>query len=85
MGRSLAIRAKEQSVRPVTRPLNMTTSPYAMRMMVRFLKILLDSVSFWILELTQPMLTCRLGWEGIAFTPISFSSLNSMRRAIRGI
>lgn len=32
--------AKETSVRPVTMPWNMMTSPYAIRMMVRFLKIL---------------------------------------------
>jgi hypothetical protein len=34
------MRANDTRVRPVTTPLNMNTSPYAMRMMVRFLKML---------------------------------------------
>lgn len=34
------MRANAHRVRPVTIPLNMMTSPYAMRMIVRFLKML---------------------------------------------
>jgi hypothetical protein len=40
------MRAKETRVRPVTLAPNMKTSPYAMRMMVRFLKMLWVSRNF---------------------------------------
>jgi hypothetical protein len=41
------MRAKEARVRPVTDPPNHRTSPYAIRMMVRFLNILLVSLIIW--------------------------------------
>jgi hypothetical protein len=42
--RIVTINAKATRVRPVTTPLNMNTSPYAMRMIVRFLKIVYTGI-----------------------------------------
>jgi hypothetical protein len=53
------MRAKEASVRPVTDPPNHRTSPYAIRMIVRFLKILLVS-EFYI---KREYIDIRVYWD----------------------
>lgn len=56
----LTIKPNETKVRPVTVPLNIITSPYAIRMIVKFLKMLLIRPTPVFFQPAQ--LTCKPGY-----------------------